>query len=126
MNQKEIKDLIEFLIEKEIAEFELERGDVKLRIKRTSEAPPVTHFVHAPQTVAGMPAATIAGPVASAHLPGAAAPEVPAPRAEAATADDQDLFTVKSPIVGTYYEAPSPGSPPFSKVGDEVKVGQVL
>jgi acetyl-CoA carboxylase biotin carboxyl carrier protein len=125
MNQKEIKDLIEFLIEKEIAEFELERGDVKLRIKRTSDAPPVTHYVQAPQpvAVAGAPAVAHA---ASAGAPQAAAAEVPAPKAEGAAADDADLFTVKSPIVGTYYEAPSPGSPPFSKVGDEVKVGQVL
>ena len=123
MNQKEIKDLIEFLIEKEIAEFELERGDVKLRIKRTSEAPPVAHQVHPAQSVGGMGA--VAGHAASAPAPHAAA-EAPAPKPEVAPAEDADLFTVKSPIVGTYYEAPSPGSPPFSKVGDEVKVGQVL
>src|SRR5437016_433005 len=108
MNQKEIKDLIEFLIEKEIAEFELERGDVKLRIKRTSDAPPVTHFVHAPQPMGGTPAAPMVGHVAPAHVAAAAAPEVPAPKVEGQAADDQDLFTVKSPIVGTYYEAPSP------------------
>lgn len=124
MNQKEIKDLIEFLIEKEIAEFELERGDVKLRIKRTSDAPAVTHILH-PGTHPG-----------GAPMPVAAHPQVPAPAVaseaavslveQPAPADDKDQFTVKSPIVGTYYEAPSPGSPPFSKVGDEVKVGQVL
>ena len=121
MNQKEIKDLIEFLIEKEIAEFELERGDVKLRIKRTSEAPSVAHYVHPAQPVGGM-GTPVAGHVASAPAPHVAA-EAPAPKPEV---DDADLFTVKSPIVGTYYEAPSPGSPPFSKVGDEVKIGQVL
>jgi acetyl-CoA carboxylase biotin carboxyl carrier protein len=121
MNQKEIKDLIEFLIEKEIAEFELERGDVKLRIKRTSDAP-VTHFIQQAPTAAHHASAPIAAP--SAHIP---APEAPAAKAETAPpTDDKDLFTVKSPIVGTYYEAPSPGSPPFSKVGDEVKVGQVM
>lgn len=126
MNQKEIKDLIEFLIEKEIAEFELERGDVKLRIKRTSDAPAVTHFVHSPQTVAAPMAP--AAHVAQTHTSPQVTSEVSAAKAEAATpaTEDADLFTVKSPIVGTYYEAPSPGSPPFSKVGDEVKVGQVL
>jgi hypothetical protein len=41
MNQKELKELIEFLIEKDIAEFELERGDVKVKIKRAAEAPPL-------------------------------------------------------------------------------------
>ncbi len=66
MNQKELKELIEFLIEKDIAEFELERGDVKVRIKRGVEhvvapAAPVTHFaVHtgstsAPETAAPVP-----------------------------------------------------------------------
>ncbi len=123
MNQKEIKDLIEFLIEKEIAEFELERGDVKLRIKRTSDVP-VTHYVQAAQPVAHVAAPPAAIP-GTTPAPAASASE-PAAKAEAPPADDKDLVTVKSPIVGTYYEAPSPGSPPFSKVGDEVKVGQVL
>ena len=44
MNQKELKELIEFLIEKDIAEFELERGDVKLRVKRAGSTPEV-HYV---------------------------------------------------------------------------------
>jgi acetyl-CoA carboxylase biotin carboxyl carrier protein len=124
MNQKEIKDLIEFLIEKEIAEFELERGDVKLRIKRTSDAPAVTHYVQAPQA---MPHQAPPSAGQAPQAPAAAAAEVPAQKAETSSStDDKDLHTVKSPIVGTYYEAPSPGSPPFSKVGDEVKVGQVL
>lgn len=124
MNQKEIKDLIEFLIEKEIAEFELERGDVKLRIKRTSDVPVVTHYVQAPQQAAPAPVVAHAPVAVSASSAGQTA-ETPAAK-EASQADDKDLFTVKSPIVGTYYEAPSPGSPPFSKVGDEVKTGQVL
>jgi acetyl-CoA carboxylase biotin carboxyl carrier protein len=126
MNQKEIKDLIEFLIEKDIAEFELERGDVKLRIKRTSDAPPVTHFVHAPEPVAGaMPPVT--AHVTPSHATQSAMAEASSQRGETTVpVEDTDLVTVKSPIVGTYYEAPSPGSPPFSQVGDEVKVGQML
>src|SRR6185312_13026152 len=101
MNQKEIKDLIEFLIEKEIAEFELERGDVKLRIKRTSDAPAVTQFVHAPQGVpAAIPPVAHVAPTHAAPAPVAA--EAAAAKPEpAAAADDADLFTVKSPIVGT-------------------------
>jgi len=89
MNQKELKELIEFLIEKDIAEFELERGDVKVKIKRALEpapAPESRYFaVH------------------------------PAPPPTGTTS-----------IVGTFYEAPSPGAPPFIKVGDHVEVGQVL
>jgi acetyl-CoA carboxylase biotin carboxyl carrier protein len=122
MNQKELKELIEFLIEKDIAEFELERGDVKVRIKRGVEhvvAPsaPVTHFaVHTGPTSAPETAAPAVPVAASTGVESAAA----APVAEAG------LHTVRSPIVGTFYECPSPGSPPFAKPGDMVEVGQVL
>jgi acetyl-CoA carboxylase biotin carboxyl carrier protein len=116
MNQKEIKELIEFLIEKDITEFELERGDVKLRVKRGHE----THYMSAPVMQAA--------PVAAAPAASPAKPSAPAPVAAPAPppSDDADLHYVKSPIVGTYFEAPSPGSPPFIKVGDMVKEGQVL
>ncbi len=119
MNQKELKELIEFLIEKDIAEFELERGDVKVRIKRASEAPP--GLVAAPPMihVASAGAQPAAPPTASA------APPAAAPAAKEAAADE-GLHIVKSPIVGTFYEAPSPGAPPFVKVGDSVQAGQVL
>jgi acetyl-CoA carboxylase biotin carboxyl carrier protein len=121
MNQKEIKELIELLVEKDIAEFEIERGDVKLHIKRGG----VEHAAPVVQVAAAVPVAA-AGPVAAAP---AAAPALAASApttAVAATVEDADLTIVKSPIVGTYYEAPSPGSPPFVKIGDTVKEGQVL
>jgi len=117
MNQKELKELIDFLVEKDITEFELERGDVKVRIKRGAE-PVVIPSVSAP---APIPVVAGAGQPA-AHAATAAAP--PASAAEAA--EEAGLHIVKSPIVGTYYEAPSPGSPPFIKIGDEVAAGQVL
>jgi acetyl-CoA carboxylase biotin carboxyl carrier protein len=122
MNQKELKELIEFLIEKDIAEFELERGDVKVRVKRAGEHT----FVHAqgePRYYA-VPAAPPAGPEIGASPVTAAAPAVPQP--PAAPPPEAGLHTVKSPIVGTFYEAPSPGAPPFVKVGDMVELGQVL
>jgi acetyl-CoA carboxylase biotin carboxyl carrier protein len=124
MNQKEIKDLIDLLVEKDITEFELERGDMKVHVKRGSTAAPVVHVAPAIQPV---PAATAATHVVSA-MPAAAptSASTPASSAPAADAADADLFIVKSPIVGTYYEAPSPGTPPFVKVGDTVKEGQVL
>jgi len=121
LNQKEIKELIDYLIEKDIAEFEMERGDVKLRIKRASDVPPVS-FVHA-APIAMHPAQAHA-PAAHTAAHGAHAPSIQA--ASAGTEEDQDLFIVKSPIVGTFYEAPSPGSPPFISIGDQVQVGQVL
>jgi acetyl-CoA carboxylase biotin carboxyl carrier protein len=105
MNQKEIKELIEFLIEKDITEFELERGDVKMRIRRGKEV----------QVVAAAPPVPL--PVAA---------PLPAPGTPAAASEEEGLHIVKSPIVGTFYEAPSPGAPPFIKVGDHVSAGQVL
>jgi acetyl-CoA carboxylase biotin carboxyl carrier protein len=114
MNLKEIKELVQFLKEEEITEFELERGDVKLRIKRGApesvQAPAERIIaVHpAPASPAPAPAASAAPPV----------PEPPKPEA--------GLHMVHSPIVGTYYESPSPGSPPFVKPGDSVEAGQVL
>jgi acetyl-CoA carboxylase biotin carboxyl carrier protein len=126
MNQKELKELIEFLIEKDIAEFELERGDVKVKIKRAGEHT-VVHSHAEPRFYAVPPAVVpgefVAAPLASVPPPGAP-PTVPA--APAAPASQENLHAVKSPIVGTYYEAPSPGAPPFVKVGDQVEVGQVL
>jgi acetyl-CoA carboxylase biotin carboxyl carrier protein len=124
MNQKELKELIEFLIEKDIAEFELERGDVKVKIKRAGEHT-VVHSHGEPRFYAVPPAPTPVvdlGAVPVAGTTGAAA----APVAPAAPAPEEGLHTVKSPIVGTFYEAPSPGAPPFVKAGDTVEVGQVL
>lgn len=122
MNQKELKELIEFLIEKDIAEFELERGDVKVRIKRgveaaaSSSAPDSRFFtVHAAPPLAADPAAVA--------VPGTVAPPA-AP--EKAPAPEEGLHVVRSPIVGTFYESPSPGSPPFVKSGDVVEAGQIL
>jgi len=110
MNQKELKELIEFLIEKDIAEFELERGDVKVRIKRAAEA--------------GVVAPASVPPVEYSAAPPAPSPAPPAPVKQAA--EETGLHEVKSPIVGTFYEAPSPGALPFVKVGDVVQAGQVL
>ena len=122
MNQKELKELIEFLIEKDIAEFELERGDVKVKIKRAGEHT-VVHSHGEPRFYA-VPAAPSASIEVAAAPP--VAPPPPAATTAAAPAPEEGLHIVKSPIVGTFYEAPSPGAPPFAKVGDAVEVGQVL
>jgi len=119
MNQKELKELIEFLIEKDIAEFELERGDVKVKIKRATEPAPValpdSRYIAAPSAPVMVPAASVPAPSPIDLAASAATPEA-----------GDSLHIVKSPIVGTFYESPSPGSPPFVKVGDALEVGQVL
>jgi acetyl-CoA carboxylase biotin carboxyl carrier protein len=130
MNQKEIKELIEFLVEKDIAEFTLERGDMKLHIKRAAAVQPAPalriipgdpgmHMMSVPSMPPPPPTPPGSQPAAGAEI----AAESPAARP---TDADADLVIIKSPIVGTYYEAPSPGAPPFVKVGDTVKEGQVL
>ncbi len=117
MNLKELKELIEFLEEKNIAEFELERGDVKVRIKRAGDQT-IVH-THSDPRFFSVPAAPPPMPeLGTVPVVAAAAPAAPAPQ--------EELHAVKSPIVGTFYEAPSPGAPPFVKVGDTVEVGQVL
>jgi acetyl-CoA carboxylase biotin carboxyl carrier protein len=130
MNQKEIKELIELLVEKDITEFELERGDMKVHVKRgnsTSQviqvAPAVAAVQPLPMGVA--PAASAAGVPPASTVQTAPSEKSPAGPTEESS-PDADLFIAKSPIVGTYYEAPSPGTPPFVKVGDTVKEGQVL
>jgi acetyl-CoA carboxylase biotin carboxyl carrier protein len=116
MNQKELKELIEFLVEKDISEFELQRGDEKVRIKRGAEslAP-----VAAPHIVAY-------SPVAEATPSSGSGVSSPPPQASRPPATQEDLHIVKSPIVGTFYEAPAPGAPPFVKIGDVVEAGQLL
>jgi acetyl-CoA carboxylase biotin carboxyl carrier protein len=121
MNLKELKELVEFLVEKDIAEFELERGDLKVRVRRAGDSVPVPP---PPPQVIHIPAAHAAPMVQHAPAPSAAAaPQTPP---AAAVPPAEELHTVKSPIVGTYYESPSPGSPPFVKIGDVVEAGQVL
>ena len=118
---KELKELIEFLKENKIGEFDLERGELKVRIKFASEAPPSSAL-----DLAGLNRLLASAPTPSAvpAIHAAAAPaagEAPAPMDE-----DAGLHIVKSPIVGTFYESPSPGSPAFVKPGDMVEAGQVL
>jgi len=104
MTIDEIRELIQVVTETSVAELEVQRGENRVRIVR-AHAGSVQHVV-----VPGVTA-----PVgASAPLP-----------AETAVAD-ASLVAVKSPIVGTYYDAPSPGAPAFVQVGDTVQVGQVL
>ncbi len=125
MNSKEIKELVEFLIEKDVTEFELERGDVKMRIKRGQQVQvvqaPVAPMMAAP--VMAQASAPMALPVAAAP---AAPVTTPGPSAPSQAAEEEGLHHVKSPIVGTFYESPSPGAPPFIKLGDHVAAGQVL
>jgi len=118
----ELRELVEFLKANEIAEFDMEQDDLKVRIKFAGEpaaAAPVGGFDMA-QLSRLMASAPAAAPVAAAVAAPVAAAAAPATEVE------EKLHEVKSPIVGTFYESPSPGAPAFVKVGDQVEVGQVL
>lgn len=118
---QELRELVEFLKANEIAEFDMEQDDLKVRIKFAGEpaaaaAAGGVDLAHLSRLMASAPAAP---PTPAAAAPVAAAASAPAAPAET-------LHEVKSPIVGTFYESPSPGTPPFVNIGDQVEVGQVL
>jgi acetyl-CoA carboxylase biotin carboxyl carrier protein len=100
MTIQEIKELIEVAKDSGVAELEVQRGENRVRIRLTTGGPQTQEIVFS------------AGPTA---------PVIPS-----ALAAEADATLVKSPIVGTYYDAPSPGSAPFVKVGDHVQPGQIL
>jgi len=126
---KELRELIEFLKANDIAEFDLEKNELKVRLKFMgavrAETPAPGSVLDLSQLARLMAAAPspVAGPAVSAQVPHLAAAAEPAAAAPAAA---ENLHIVKSPIVGTFYESPSPGSPAFVKVGDVVEAGQVL
>jgi acetyl-CoA carboxylase biotin carboxyl carrier protein len=112
---QDLKQLIEFLKENRVAEFDLDRGDVKIRLKFNQPlvlptAPIVTGGGPAPRLQA------VAPPDASTGHESAAPPPEP----------EEALHTVKSPIVGTFYGSPSPGAASFVSPGDHVEKGQVI
>ena len=116
MDFSEIKQILDMMREHDIAEFELERDNVKLRLRKNAAG----HWTTAP------------APLQAQYAP----PLPPAPQAPAAATDSSpvlapadetlDLAIVKSPIVGTFYRAPEPEAKPFADVGDVVRKGQVL
>jgi acetyl-CoA carboxylase biotin carboxyl carrier protein len=119
MTIDEIKELLRIFNESGVGELELERGDYRIRISRGSSGT-ATVATAVPAAAPVMSHAPVAVPVVSAPVPNAP----PAPPAAASVESEHSL--VKSPIVGTYYDQPSPSSPPFVKVGDSVEPGQVL
>jgi acetyl-CoA carboxylase biotin carboxyl carrier protein len=125
---KDLKQLIEFLKEYQVAEFDLERGDLKIRLKFGGQPAPAAELPDLARVlVAAVPAASNS-PAASGAAPAPASAQSGEPPAvsAAAPAAEAGLHIVKSPIVGTFYGSPSPGAPPFVSVGDRVDKGQVI
>jgi acetyl-CoA carboxylase biotin carboxyl carrier protein len=122
MTIDEIKELIRVVQDTGIAELEVRQGDSSVRIRSTA-AP--SHPELMVPTVLPLSVATGAA-AAPPAAPPAPTPDAVAPPQSTASKEAENDVVVKSPIVGTYYDAPVPGSPPFVKVGDVVKPKQVL
>jgi acetyl-CoA carboxylase biotin carboxyl carrier protein len=119
MTLEEIRELIKVVTETGVAELEVQRGDSRVRIRRILR--PQVHNFAAP--AAALPGA---GESAEAMAVTAASAAPGLGTAASEPLNDPSLVTIKSPIVGTFYESPSPGSPNFVKLGDTVKPGDVL
>jgi acetyl-CoA carboxylase biotin carboxyl carrier protein len=118
MTVDEIRELINLATETGIDELEVQRGDNRVRIRRS---------------VAGHQELVLAQPIASPAArhgaeapPGSASPPAHAKEPPKETGADPNLLLVRSPIVGTFYDASAPGSPPFVRVGERVQPGKVL
>jgi acetyl-CoA carboxylase biotin carboxyl carrier protein len=114
---EDLKQLIEFLKEYQVAEFDLDRGDLKIRLKFNQQAAAPAGLSDLARLLATAPQSVgQAAAAATGAAPTAAKPAVP----------EEDLHVVKSPIVGTYYGSPSPGAEPFVGPGDHIEKGQVI
>jgi acetyl-CoA carboxylase biotin carboxyl carrier protein len=126
MDFSDIERLLELVREHDLAEFEMERDGLKLRVRKAGASPT---FHASPMPMIAMP--TMAPP--AAH-PSPAVPQLatsgPAPAASDGDGDADaasvELAVVKSPIVGTFYRCPEPGAPSFVEIGQRVKKDQVL
>jgi acetyl-CoA carboxylase biotin carboxyl carrier protein len=117
MNLDDIKQILDLVREHDLAEFELERDGLKVRVRKASH-----------QVALLAPASPVPQvPVAAVPMaPMAASPVAGAPAGPAEEADAVNLAVIKSPIVGTFYRSSEPGAKPFVEVGDAVRKGQVL
>ncbi len=114
---QQIEQLFQFMTEHNLEEFEYSRGDLHIRLRK-----PASGLVLSAPRAASAPEIIVSNPGSAP-----AASEGAAPAAAASeTRLTEDLHLVKSPIVGTFYNSPSPGSEPFVKVGAFVETGQTL
>jgi acetyl-CoA carboxylase biotin carboxyl carrier protein len=120
----DIQKLIDLVIERGIDEFEIERNGLRIWVKRGGG------MASAGSAFQSVPSSGVyVSPAATQTLPAGSSLETPSAPARVQTSEEEgteELHIVKSPIVGTFYNTPAPNAPPFVKLGDVVKVGQVL
>ena len=130
---KELRELVEFLKASGIAEFDMERPELKVRLKFAGAEPGTSMGGNAALDLAAIARLLNAGASVPAQLSALVTGEPEAPATEVSatpTAEKPDeeagLHIVRSPLVGTFYDAASPGADPFIKIGDTVGAGKVL
>lgn len=119
MDYKQIQELIRLINKSNIGEVSIEEKEFKLTIKQKKDAAPAVYTTPVVATAAPAPVIA-AAPAATAPAATPAAAATPAPK----PADN--LITIKSPMIGTFYRKPSPDKPMFVEVGTEIKPGKVL
>jgi acetyl-CoA carboxylase biotin carboxyl carrier protein len=114
---EQLEKLLDFMAARGLEEFEYEHAGLRIRLKKASSSTNA-----APRSAAAPQFSPAHSGATERAAPSAATPAA----AAAPAAISEELHTIKSPIVGTFYGAPSPGAPPFVKVGDTIQVGQVV
>ena len=122
MTVDEIRELIRLAMESGVAELEVQRGDNRVRIRRALTSS--QEIMVTPQVVQMPAPAAAVSATAPATTP--APPPLGAIQERAEKPVDPNVVLVKAPIVGTFYECPSPGAPPFVRVGERIQPGKVL
>ncbi|HEY6359809.1 MAG TPA: acetyl-CoA carboxylase biotin carboxyl carrier protein [Vicinamibacterales bacterium] len=121
MDLDEIKQILDMMREHELSEFELERDNFKLRVRKNAAG----HWAPSAPAVAPLPS-PVPHVSPAVDAPAVHAPTLPAVDILTAADEELELAVVKSPIVGTFFRASEPGAKPFTEVGEKVRKGQVL
>ena len=114
MDIKQIQELVKLVNKSNIGELSIEKNDFKITIKQKEE--PAPHFAAPLQQP----------PLQQQMLPPSPLPTQQVIKPEASNTKAENLLTIKSPMIGTFYRQAGPGKPIFVNVGDEVAVGQVV
>jgi acetyl-CoA carboxylase biotin carboxyl carrier protein len=122
MTVDEIRELIRLATDAGVAELEVQRGEDRVRIRRVASAAQDIRLAPQPVQMPAPASAPMAAAAAAPSAPPHPVVEAPTERGE----KESDRVLVKSPIVGTFYESPSPGAAPFVRVGERIQPGKVL
>ena len=123
VNMDELRELIQLIRENDFSEFELEREGYRVRFRRGLEAVTETGGSDSTSSTQSTTLSTTTGAEARGSTP---APAHPGAKAQTAASEDQDLYIIPSPIVGTFYRSPSPTAESFVRIGSSVEPDTVV